>query len=498
MNEVAIDASRLARRYGRRWALSDVTFHVPPASAMMVLGRNGAGKSTLVSLLTGLQAPDEGELLFGGNPAPALSDRDAWREAVACVYQKSTIILDLSVAENLFLDRQAARGRPIRWRELRRRAAEVLERWDVDVDPAAFARDLSVETRQMVEIARSLSFGARFVILDEPTAQLDGPAVERLFDRIRALQAQGVTFLMISHHLEEVFGLCHTVTVYRDAQHVLTTPVADITHRGLVDAMTGQAAAGSTAREARPALPADAGDTLVVRGLTVDGHCQDVDLTVRAGEVVGLTGIGGSGKTPVAEVVAGLRTPSGGTVEVAGKQPRPGSVPAALRAGVGYVPQDRHREGLVPLLSVAENASLTIGDRLGRFGWIDARKRRRFAERMIGELDIKTDGPEQPVAGLSGGNAQKVVMARALATDPRVLVLVNPTAGVDVRAKESLLATVDAAARAGTAVLLVSDELEDLRVCDRVVVMFRGRVSTELPRGWTDHAMVAATEGVAP
>jgi simple sugar transport system ATP-binding protein len=493
-----VAARGLVKRYGPTTALDGAGITVAPGEVHGLVGRNGAGKSTLVSLLTGLQTPDEGELELGGRPAPALSDRDAWREAVACVYQKSTIILDLSVAENLFLDRQSERGRPIRWPALRRRAAEVLERWDVAVDPAAYARDLSVETRQMVEIARSLSFGARFVILDEPTAQLDGPAVERLFDRIRALQAQGVTFLMISHHLEEVFGLCHTVTVYRDAQHVLTTPVADITHRGLVDAMTGEAAAGSTAREARPALPETAGDSLVVRGLTVDGHCQDVDLTVRAGEVVGLTGIGGSGKTPVAEVVAGLRTPSAGTVEVAGTRPKPGSVPAALRAGVGYVPQDRHREGLVPLLSVAENASLTIGDRLGRFGWIDARRRRRFAERMIGELDIKTDGPEQPVSGLSGGNAQKVVMARALATDPRVLVLVNPTAGVDVRAKESLLATVDAAARAGTAVLLVSDELEDLRVCDRVVVMFRGRVSTELPRGWTDHAMVAATEGVAP
>lgn len=492
-----VEARGLIKRYGATTALDHAGIVVQPGEIHGLVGRNGAGKSTLVSLLTGLQAPDEGELRLSGAPVPPLSDRDAWREAVACVYQKSTIIGELSVAENLFLNRQSSRGM-IRWRALRQRAAEVLDRWDVAVDPAVRARDLPVESRQMIEIARSLSFGARFVILDEPTAQLDGPAIERLFARIRALQEQGVTFLMISHHLEEVFELCHTVTVFRDAGHVLTTAVPEITHRDLVNAMTGDAAAQSSARDPRPPLPDGAEVSLRVAGLDVEGHCRDVDLTVRAGEVVGVTGIGGSGKTPVAEVVAGLRTATSGTVEIGGRRPKPGSVPAAIAAGVGYVPQDRHREGLVPLLSVAENTSMTVTDRLGRYGWIDGRRRNQLTQRMIAELEIKTDGPEQPVNGLSGGNAQKVVMARALANEPRVLVLVNPTAGVDVRAKESLLATVDVAARRGTAVLLVSDELEDLRVCDRVVVMFRGRVSSELARGWSDHEMVAATEGIAP
>jgi simple sugar transport system ATP-binding protein len=489
-----VEAHGITKRYGATTALSDAGIVIRPGHTHGLVGRNGAGKSTMVSILTGLQRADAGALRFGGEPAPAAADRDAWRRRVACVYQKSTIIPALSVAENMFLNRQSGSG-PIGWRRLRRRAGELLAAYEVDVSPDQPAGDLDVEQRQMVEIARALSLGARFVILDEPTAQLDGRGVERLFDRMRALRESGVTFLFISHHLQEVFDICDTVTVFRDARHVLTEPVAEITPTALVEAMTGESAGNAVSYD-RQAPACDAEVVLAADGLTLDGHFESVDLAVRAGEVVGVAGVGGSGRVSFAETVVGLRAQTGGSVTVAGTRTRPGSVPSALAAGLGFVPQDRHKEGLVPMLSVAENATLTVAEKLGRGGFVSPAVRRRLAWRAIDDLAIKTDGPQQPVAGLSGGNAQKVVMARALASEPKALVLISPTVGVDVRSRESLLGVVDTVARQGTGVLVVSDEIEDLRVCDRVVVLLHGRVHGELAAGWSDARLVGAMEGI--
>jgi simple sugar transport system ATP-binding protein len=263
----------------------------------------------------------------------------------------------------------------------------------------------------------------------------------------------------------------------------------------LVAAMTGEAAGAQTAGRRRPPAPA-AGVALDVRALSDGDLYRDVEFQVRRGEIVGLAGAGGSGKTEVAEAIVGLRAPGAGVIEIGGRRPRPGSVPDALRAGAGFVPQDRHHEGFVPMMSIADNATMSVPDRLGRAGFISARRRDDLARKMIGNLAIKAPGPELPVAGLSGGNQQKVVMARALAGDPRVLVLVTPTAGVDVRSKEFLLGKVEEVAGAGTGVVIASDELDDLRLCDRVLVMFQGRVATELAAGWHDHDLVAAMEGV--
>jgi simple sugar transport system ATP-binding protein len=478
------EAIGVAKRYGSTVALDAAGIAVAAGSTHALVGRNGAGKSTLVSLLTGLQPPDAGEVRFAGAPAPALGDREGWRERVACVYQKSTIIPSLTVAENLFLNRQ---GRFISWRGLRERAYHALEAWSVDVDPQSLAADLTVEQRQLVEIARALSFGARFVILDEPTAQLDGAAIMRLFERIRALQGQGVTFLFISHHLQEVYELCDTVTVFRDARHILTAPVADLPKHELVGAMTGEAARLG----APPAPRGPATGEVVLRFSDAD-----VDFSVRAGELVGLAGSAGSGKLGVAERIVGLRTAEAGTVEVCGQRPRPGSVPAALAAGVGLVPHDRRREGVVPLLSVAENITMTVPDRLGPAGLMDPRRRERVARGLVDELNVKTSALDAPVSDLSGGNQQKVVSGRALASESRVLVLIAPTAGVDVRSKETLLEAVDHAAARGTGVLVVSDELDDLRGCDRVLVMFRGRIVREFAGGWRDNELVSAMEGI--
>ncbi|MEU6063915.1 MULTISPECIES: sugar ABC transporter ATP-binding protein [Streptomyces] len=492
-NAPLVEARGIVKRYGPTVALADGRLTVLSGESHALVGRNGAGKSTLVNVLTGLQAPDEGAVRFDGRPAPPLADRDAWRSKVACVYQKPTVVPELTVAENLFINRQPLNRGFIGWRRLKTEAAELLDTWDVHVDPEARTADLKVEDRQMVEIARALSFGARFIVLDEPTAQLDNREIERLFSRMRALQDSGVTFLFISHHLQEVYEVCQTVTVLRDARWITTVPVADLPRTALVEAMAGETV--TRYGPVRATVAADSPVVLDVRGL----HCaayRDVDLTVRAGEVVGLAGTSGSGKIELAESLAGLHTPSGGSARLDGKALPFGDVRAALTAGVGCVPRDRHEQGLVPSMTIGDNTTMSVLDRLGRYGFVGSRRRRGFATELIERLDIHAEGPEQPVSDLSGGNAQKVVMARALASDPRLLVLINPTAGVDVKSKESLLARMDDAREDGTAVLVVSDELDDLRRCDRVLVLFHGRVVAEHPAGWRDHELIASIEGV--
>ncbi|MEU2618299.1 sugar ABC transporter ATP-binding protein [Streptomyces sp. NPDC007157] len=493
MSTPLVEARDIVKRYGPTVALADGRLTVRPGESHALVGRNGAGKSTLVGVLTGLQAPDGGTVRFDGEPAPPLTDRDAWRSKVACVYQKPTVVPELTVAENLFINRQPLRRGLISWRRLRSEAAALLDTWDVHVDPEARTADLKVEDRQMVEIARALSFGARFIVLDEPTAQLDNREIERLFSRMRALQDSGVTFLFISHHLQEVYEVCQTVTVLRDARWITTAPVAELPRRALVEAMAGESIAEQD--HSRDAVADGSPVVLDARGLTSPTY-QDIDLTVRRGEVVGIAGSSGSGKIELAESFAGLYTPTSGVAQLGGERLPFGDVQAALKAGVGCVPRDRHGQGLVFGMSIGDNATMSVLDRLGRFGFVAGDRKRRFADELIERLDIHAEGPEQPVSDLSGGNAQKVVMARALASDPRLLVLINPTAGVDVKSKESLLARMDNAREDGTAVLVVSDELDDLRRCDRVLVLFHGRVVAEHPAGWRDHELIASIEGV--
>ncbi|MFJ9870662.1 sugar ABC transporter ATP-binding protein [Streptomyces sp. NPDC101165] len=494
MSAPLVEAEGIVKRYGPTVALADGRLTVHPGESHALVGRNGAGKSTLVNVLTGLQAPDEGTVRFDGEPAPALADRDAWRRKVACVYQKPTVVPELTVAENLFINRQPLQRGFISWRRLRQAAADLLATWDVHVDPEARTADLRVEDRQMVEIARALSFGARFIVLDEPTAQLDNREIERLFSRMRALQDSGVTFLFISHHLQEVYEVCRTVTVLRDARWITTAPVAELPRAALVEAMAGETVA-ERAATVRDTVADDAPVALEAHGLSSESY-RDIDLTVRHGEVVGLAGSSGSGKIELAESLTGLHTPTGGTARLDGRRLPFGDVRAALGAGVGCVPRDRHEQGLVTGMSIGDNATLSVLGRLGRYGFVGTRRRRAVATDLIERLDIHAEGPDQPVSDLSGGNAQKVVMARALASDPRLLVLINPTAGVDVKSKESLLARMDSAREDGTAVLVVSDELDDLRRCDRVLVLFHGRIVAEHPAGWHDHELIASIEGV--
>lgn len=499
----AVHAEGIVKRFGPTVALDGVQLTVRPGESHALVGRNGAGKSTLVSVLTGLHKPDEGQVTFGGEPAPAYGDTAAWQSKVACVYQKSMVVPDLTVAENLFLNDFGLRGtgnsaRFISWRGLRRRAQDLLAEYGVDVGPNVRMKDLPVEQRQFVEIARALSFGARLIILDEPTAQLDARGIQRLFERLRELQAQGVAFLFISHHLQEVYELCTAVTVYRDARHVLTAPVADLSKDELVTAMTGESGAKTAAWHAAHAEQPDTGAEPVLRteGLALDGTFEPLDLAVRPGEVLGVAGAAASGTTALGEILVGMRSATAGRISMNGRTVKPGSVPHALDAGIGYIPEDRHLQGLVVGRSVAENATLTVADQLGPWGTVLPSRTRAFARSMISALDIKTTGPEQPVSGLSGGNQQKVVVARALARNPTALVAVRPTAGVDVKSKDSLLGVVRRVADEGSAAVIISDELDDLRVCDRVLALFHGRVVATFGSGWTDRELVAAMEGV--
>ncbi|GGN70128.1 multidrug ABC transporter ATP-binding protein [Streptomyces albiflavescens] len=487
-------AEGVRKRFGPTLALDGVDLAVRPGESHALVGRNGAGKSTLVSVLTGLHRPDAGSVRFDGEPAPPYGDTAAWQSKVACVYQKSMAVPELTVAENLFLNRFGERF--IRWPRLRSRARALLAEYGVEVDPGARAKELSVEQRQFVEIAKALSFGARLIILDEPTAQLDARGIQRLFDKLRDLQAHGVAFLYISHHLQEVYELCSTVTVLRDARRVLTAPVAGLVKADLVAAMTGEEASAVADREPRRTGGADVEPLLDVRGLALEGEFEPVDFRVRPGEVLGLAGAAAGGSTALGETLVGMRTPTAGAIRVRGRAIRAGSVPHALETGIGYIPEDRHRQGLVTGRSVAENATLTVADQLGPWGTVLPSRTRQFAASMIRSLDIKTRGPDQPVSGLSGGNQQKVVVARALARRPHVLVALRPTAGVDVRSKEALLSVVRRVADEGRAAVIVSDELDDLRVCDRLLVLFHGRVVGEYGAGWTDRELVAAMEGV--
>lgn len=495
-----VEARGVSKRYGTTLALDDVTMTVAAGQSVALAGRNGAGKSTLVRLLTGLDRPDGGTVLFGGEPAPDVAARSAWRSRVACVYQKSTIIPGLSVGENLFINDQPGVGLgSISWRSVRSRTREILAQWQLEVDADQPAGELTVGQRQQLEIARALRQGSRFIILDEPTARLESREIRQLFDHVSRLKAEGVTFLFISHHLKEIYEICERVAVMRDGRLVADAPVEALDHDALVSAMVGDAAdaapelhlAGSADTAARD--HADRPVVLDVQSLAVGGVVSESSLSIRAGERVGLAGLGGSGKTEFAQAIVGQRLPAAGRIAINGKALKPGRVDVARDTGIGYVPEDRHADGFCANLSVEENIALPVLHRMSRLGFISRRRRRELARSLIEKLQIKVSDATQNTAELSGGNQQKTVMSRALASDPELLVLAYPTAGVDIASKQALFAVIEATE---SAVLLVSDEIDELSICDRVLVMFGGRIVREFTGAWEEQEMVAAIEGL--
>ena len=492
------EARSISRSFGTTRALDDVSLSVLRGECHALVGRNGAGKSTLVGVLTGLLKPDRGAVLLDAEDAPSPGDRAAWQRGVACVYQRSMVVPSLSVAENVFLNRAA--GRLVSWRGMRREARRLMLEWGFDLDVDLFAAELSVEQRQIVEIVRALSIGARFLILDEPTASLEAQAVERLFEHVRRLKTTGVGILYISHHLEEVYEICDRATVLRDGRLIVSSDVADLDHDRLVAAMVG-AAVHRVETEATAAISTETPARLTVSGLTlrsVSGSVDDASFEIRVGECLGLFGLRGSGTETIADAVAGFVRPDAGRILVDDAPLEPGKVHVALRRGVGYVPEDRHARGFVPTLGVHENLTLPVLERLSRFGLVSGGRRAATAARLASRLQIVARGADQPVSELSGGNQQKVVVGRALASDPSLLVVVSPTVGVDVASKEALLGVVEHARAEGMAVLLVSDDLDELRICTRLLVLVRGRIVREFrERPWDRLELIATAEGLA-
>jgi simple sugar transport system ATP-binding protein len=493
----AAEAQGISKSFGSTAALTDVSLTVVDGECHALVGRNGAGKSTLVAALTGLIKPDSGRVLLGGRKAPALVDRAAWQARVACVYQHSKVVPTLTVAENLYLNR--FERRLVSWRAMRTGARRILNQWGFEINVDLLASELSVEQRQVVEIARALTIGARFLILDEPTASLEARAVERLFGHVSRLKASGVGVMYISHHLEEIYRICDRVTVLRDGRHILTGEVSGLDKDALISAMVGTAVVPVSS--SATAAAKDAPLRLCVKNLSVTaalGSVREVSLDVRAGECVGLVGLRGSGSSTVGDIVAGLIKPTAGSVALDGRPLVYGKVDGALARGVGYVPEDRHARGFISLLGVGENLTLPILHRLSRFGLVSVKRRNQAASGLVTRLQIVARSNAQPVGELSGGNQQKVVVGRALSSEPSLLVLISPTVGVDVASKAALLGIVEDARAAGAAVLLVSDDLEELRIATRLIVMVRGRVVREFPeRPWDEAEAIAVAEGLA-
>jgi simple sugar transport system ATP-binding protein len=489
----AVRAAGIQKRFGSTRALRGVDLTLEPGRCLGLVGRNGAGKSTLVSILAGLMEPDAGEVRLGG--------------PLATVFQHSMVVPGLTVAENVFLGRQPRRrGGIVDWREMRRQTRQVMADWGFDVDADAPCGAITVEQRQVTEIVRALAAGTRCLLLDEPTAALERGAVERLFGRIRQLKEQGVAILYISHHLEEVFEICTDVAVLRDGEMVLTAPLPAVTKDSLVNAMVGASERPAEPASAIAAAPPAGGQDLVADGVThfsPGTRLRDVSLTVRSGERVGITGLRGSGAITLAQIVAGALAPDSGQVRLGDRVLRPGDRSAALRAGVGYIPEDRQADGFVPLLGAAENIAMTITDRallpfLGKAGFISPRRREALAAPLARRLSLVSSGLGQPVRELSGGNQQKVTVGRALASDPRLIVAITPTRGVDVASKELLLGELDRVTReTGASLLLASDELDDLVICDRIVVLVHGEIFAEFPNPADREALIAATEGIS-
>jgi simple sugar transport system ATP-binding protein len=513
----AAEAAGIHKQFGSTQALRGVDLTLYPGRCLGLVGRNGAGKSTLVSILSGIYPADSGEVRFDGKPAPPLGNVGAWRGHIATVFQHSMVVPGLTVAENVFLGRQPRRAGLIDWRRMRAQTREVMAEWGFQIDVSLPCADLTVEQRQIVEIARALAAGTRCLLLDEPTAALERGAIERLFGRVRQLAASGVAILYISHHLEEVFEICQDVAVIRDGELVLAGPASGLSKDGLVTAMVGPDVAATraeltrtTTKRGSAAAPpatvpaANQGEPLlVIDHVSADspgGRVTDTSLQVLPGERVGVTGLLSAGVGTLARIVAGAAPYESGRVLLDGKQLPAGRRDLALRAGVGYIPEDRQADGLVPLLGVAENATMTITDWLARLGgFLRPGARAAAAAPLIRALSIVSAGPGQPVGELSGGNQQKVTAARALARKPRLIVAITPTRGVDVASKSLLLAELaQVTTETGAALLLATDELDDLAICDRVIVMVRGEHFTEFTEPPFDReALIAATEGMA-
>ncbi|MFI9120020.1 sugar ABC transporter ATP-binding protein [Streptomyces bikiniensis] len=470
-------------------ALDGVDLEVAPGEVHCLLGQNGAGKSTLIKVLAGAHQPDGGRVAWNGEPVRLRSPSGAVRLGIATIHQELDLVEGLSVAENAYLGHEPATAGFVRARAARTATAALLERLGhPEIDPARHVGGLSAAQRQIVSMARALSHDVRLIVMDEPSAALDPDEVDNLFRIVAGLTADGVAVLYISHRLEEIRRIGDRVTVLKDGRAVARgLPAATTPTREIVALMTGRDVPYAFPDRPDPHDHASGAEpvpepVLTVQGLARQGEFEAFDLALRPGEIVGLAGLVGSGRSEILETVYGARRPTAGRVLVDGRPLRPGSVPAAVRAGIGLAPEERKAQGLLLLESVTRNVSVSSLGRFSRAGWIDRAAERAAARTATRELSLRPDHPEAPVRTLSGGNQQKAVLARWLLRGCRVLLLDEPTRGVDVGARAELYAVVRRLADEGLAVLLVSSEVpEVLGLADRVLVLREGRVVHEAP-----------------
>jgi rhamnose transport system ATP-binding protein len=469
-------ATSISKSFAGAHALRGVSFDVAGGEIHALVGENGAGKSTLIRILTGAETPDAGLLEVGGQTVRRLTPTLARALGIAAIYQQPSLFPHLSIAENIALARERPGGwRRVRWSERRRSARDVLERLGASLDPDQLVHTLTMPEQQIVEIARALGTDARILIMDEPTASLPAREVERLLAITARLRAGGAGIVYISHRLEEVFAIADRITVLRDGEVVATRDQNAVDRRELIRLMVGRDLAAASPRRA-----GRAGDVaLELRGISSRASgLHDVSLVVRHGEILGVAGLVGSGRTELAETIFGLRTADAGSMLVGGAVVRIAAPADAIACGIAYVPEDRRLHGVVLPMTVAANATLASLSTVARHGVIDFAAERRAAERAVSELRVKTPSVDVPVESLSGGNQQKVALARWLATKPSILILDEPTQGVDVGAKAEIHAIINRIADAGTAVVMISSELpEVLAMSDRVAVMRRGRLA---------------------
>jgi rhamnose transport system ATP-binding protein len=463
-------------------ALRGVSFELSSGEVHALVGENGAGKSTLIKVITGAHRPDDGTLIVNGQVVTHNNPTVAKSLGIAVIYQQPALFPDLTVAENIALRMErGASWRWIKWSQRRRRAGELLRRVGANISPDAFVRDLTMPQQQLVEIASALGGDAKILILDEPTASLSDREVENLFRVIRELRAQGVGMVYISHRLEELSQIADRVTILRDGAYVATRPMSEVNRAEIIRLMVGR-----SLEAVFPKIDVPLGEIVLE---TRDLGCRQtgvhgVNLRVRAGEILGLAGLVGAGRTELARILFGLTPADSGQILLKG-QPVAISTPAnAIQQGIAYVPEDRRRHGVILDMPVAANTTLAILRRIAARGFIRLKEERRIAENFVQRLGIKTPSVRNPAGNLSGGNQQKVALARWLAAEPAVIILDEPTQGVDVGAKSEIHKLMGELAGRGLAIIMISSELpEVLGMSDRIAVMHGGRIVGELSRG---------------
>jgi ribose transport system ATP-binding protein len=481
MAEFVLEMRDITKRFPGVLALDKAQLQLRPGEVHCLLGENGAGKSTMMKILAGAQQKDDGAILLDGEEVQITSPHHAQQLGISMIYQEFNLSPYLSVAENIFLGREPRIGRSpfIDWRRMYTDAREILSRIRVDLDVKRPVNELSIAQQQMVEIAKALSVNAKIIVMDEPSATLTDHELVALFELIKNLRRQGIGIIYISHRLEEVFEIGSRVTVMRDGQHVGTHDCCDLKREDIIHMMVGRELKDEYPKELFPLGK----EKLRVEGITRAGAFRDVSFTLHTGEIVGLTGLVGAGRTEVARAIFGADRITAGKIFLDGKEITVTSPRDAIAQGIGLLTEDRKNQGLVLGMTVRENTTLANLDSLMKGPFIDRRQERAIAEEYVKELHIKTPSIEQTAQNLSGGNQQKVVLAKWLYTQSRVLIFDEPTRGIDVGAKVEIYKLMNELVRKGVAVLMISSELpEVLGMCDRILVMHEGKLSGELPR----------------